>query len=377
MRRRSLRYFTLTSLLGELLLPSCSDGSNQVSTLALRGAEPAGQNCPSGGVRIDTGFDRNGNGQLDASEIDLTGYVCNGVDGATGPTGPTGALGNSDYDGTGHNSLVNVTPFDGTRGDCDEGGLEVETGLDDGGATDTADDGILGATEVDETQILCHGPSIAGATGAVGATGATGATGAAGASGAVGATGATGATEGATGATGAAGALPVGDDAIINGFFEIGTLFGWEASDFNQMLSNGSQMAGNFSPEFNFNPTHGVRSTFRQFVDFRHTQLTEPRLSFGIAMPPNPNLTTFSLGVRSIDVDTGGELDSIAVFDGFDFSTVVCQSGSCADFSVGATAHLPNSVGHLVILEISWQSDVADATGATLQLDNFLLDETP
>src|SRR5215831_15246623 len=100
MRNRTLRYCsTLTTLLGPLLLLSCHDDVsvcsaqtdangttgtlcktvNDVgqSTLALRTAEPAGDHCPYGGDRIDTGFDLNGNLQLDDSEIDITAYVCN------------------------------------------------------------------------------------------------------------------------------------------------------------------------------------------------------------------------------------------------------------------------------------------------------------
>jgi pimeloyl-ACP methyl ester carboxylesterase len=35
-------------------------------------------NCPSGGVRIDSGIDGNSNGVLDADEIDQTSFICNG-----------------------------------------------------------------------------------------------------------------------------------------------------------------------------------------------------------------------------------------------------------------------------------------------------------
>jgi OmcA/MtrC family decaheme c-type cytochrome len=45
--------------------------------------EPAGANCASGGTRIDSGIDANGNGVLDPSEINAaaTTYVCNGTPG--------------------------------------------------------------------------------------------------------------------------------------------------------------------------------------------------------------------------------------------------------------------------------------------------------
>ena len=46
-------------------------------------------------MKIEYGLDANGNGILDAGEINatLTKYVCNGTTGATGPQGPAGATG--------------------------------------------------------------------------------------------------------------------------------------------------------------------------------------------------------------------------------------------------------------------------------------------
>lgn len=52
--------------------------------------EPAGENCATGGTKVDVGTDDNRNGVLDAGEIDATFYVCNG---ATGPQGPAGDAG--------------------------------------------------------------------------------------------------------------------------------------------------------------------------------------------------------------------------------------------------------------------------------------------
>ncbi len=43
--------------------------------------EPAGTNCENGGLKIDTGVDSNSNGTLDDSEITATAYTCNGVNG--------------------------------------------------------------------------------------------------------------------------------------------------------------------------------------------------------------------------------------------------------------------------------------------------------
>ncbi len=57
---------------------------NGGTTLVDMNPEPAGVNCPMGGLRIDSGVDGNGNGSLDPDEITQTGFVCNGGDGSIG-----------------------------------------------------------------------------------------------------------------------------------------------------------------------------------------------------------------------------------------------------------------------------------------------------
>ena len=78
--------------------------------------EPAGANCPAGGQRIDVGADTNGNGVLDASEVQPPRYVCNGVAG----TPPTPVCGN----GT-------VEPGE----QCDDGNTTTETACPRGQST--------------------------------------------------------------------------------------------------------------------------------------------------------------------------------------------------------------------------------------------------
>ena len=61
-----------------------ADGSDGLATLVNVTPEPAGANCSHGGSRVDAGLDTNGNGVLDADEVTSTGYVCipaNGDDG--------------------------------------------------------------------------------------------------------------------------------------------------------------------------------------------------------------------------------------------------------------------------------------------------------
>ncbi|MBF5041948.1 collagen-like protein [Aggregicoccus sp. 17bor-14] len=57
--------------------------------------EPAGTNCPHGGVLLQAAVDRNGNGAVDEGEADPTSarYLCNGADGAQGAQGPDGPTG--------------------------------------------------------------------------------------------------------------------------------------------------------------------------------------------------------------------------------------------------------------------------------------------
>jgi hypothetical protein len=53
-----------------------ADGSDGVSTLSTSSIEPAGEACPSGGVRFDQGSDEDGDGVLDAGEVASSSYVC-------------------------------------------------------------------------------------------------------------------------------------------------------------------------------------------------------------------------------------------------------------------------------------------------------------
>lgn len=43
--------------------------------------EPIGLTCANGGIKIETGIDNSDNGTLDAEEIQITRFICNGVDG--------------------------------------------------------------------------------------------------------------------------------------------------------------------------------------------------------------------------------------------------------------------------------------------------------
>jgi hypothetical protein len=94
--------------------------------------EAAGSNCPNGGARIDSGFDANNNGVLDASEIAGTPqYVCNATNGLT--------------------ALVSMTVEPAGATNCVNGGYRVQVGADSNG------NGALDSTEVSSTQYVCNG----------------------------------------------------------------------------------------------------------------------------------------------------------------------------------------------------------------------------
>ncbi|MCH8843037.1 MAG: hypothetical protein IID61_08675, partial [SAR324 cluster bacterium] len=52
--------------------------STAVNTIVL---EPGDEDCPFGGILVESGIDDNGNGLLDPEEVDETEKVCNGSDG--------------------------------------------------------------------------------------------------------------------------------------------------------------------------------------------------------------------------------------------------------------------------------------------------------
>lgn len=103
------------------------DGSNSLTTVL---AEPKGENCENGGIKINTGIDSNNNGVLDESEIVASTFVCNGIDG--------------------NNSLTRITN-ENSGSNCENGGLKIEYGLD------TNTNGELNDDEVQYTTYTCNG----------------------------------------------------------------------------------------------------------------------------------------------------------------------------------------------------------------------------
>ncbi|WPP49817.1 DUF7151 family protein [Catalinimonas niigatensis] len=97
------------------------------------GDEAVGDNCRSGGVRVESGLDANNNGVLDALEVQSVHFVCQG-----------------EIDPSGVSSLINVEE-EAVGENCQTGGLRVEVGLD----RDNND--LLDETEVESIRFVCNG----------------------------------------------------------------------------------------------------------------------------------------------------------------------------------------------------------------------------
>ena len=143
--------------------------------------------CETGGNTFEIGSDNNNDGLLDISEIDLTVDLCNGeqgpqgvagnhgsdgqdgADGAVGPQGSPGADGQNGTDGQdgadgamGLTGPIGLTGNDGINSlissmnepsgvNCAAGGMKISVGFD------YDNDGVLAATEIDNSMYICDG----------------------------------------------------------------------------------------------------------------------------------------------------------------------------------------------------------------------------
>jgi hypothetical protein len=101
-------------------------GANSLVSLV---KEPAGQNCPTGGYKVNTGTDLNKNGVLENNEITNSSYICNGSNGL--------------------NSLISMKN-EPTGNNCTYGGYSFNTGID------VNKNGILDDNEITATEYICN-----------------------------------------------------------------------------------------------------------------------------------------------------------------------------------------------------------------------------
>ncbi|MGF1511825.1 MAG: bifunctional metallophosphatase/5'-nucleotidase [Myxococcota bacterium] len=101
--------------------PAGDNGSDGLTSLVTQTPIEAGDDCATGGVRVDSGLDTNGDGVLDANEITSTNFVCNGTGAEAGEAFTLQLLHFADVDGNEAIALDNIDAFsalvDGFRND--------------------------------------------------------------------------------------------------------------------------------------------------------------------------------------------------------------------------------------------------------------------
>lgn len=127
-----------------------ASGGDGRTTLVVSSPEPAGAHCASGGTRISSGLDANGDGILEDSEVTSSAYACSGAAGTPGATGAPGAAGIQ--------ALLAFNSLAVGDAHCPNGGLEVDAGGDLDG------NGVLGSTEITSRAYVCNGSGGASGT---------------------------------------------------------------------------------------------------------------------------------------------------------------------------------------------------------------------
>jgi hypothetical protein len=139
------QFFLLTLT---LLLTACVNGPSEPSTeIVQQSASPgtvlrsgefgSSAQCPQGGVLIEIGLDTDGNGELDAEEVQQRYEVCNGLNGNDGQS-----------------SLVTLSA-ELPGAECTYGGTRIDSGIDGD------DSGVLEASEITDTSYVCESQTCA------------------------------------------------------------------------------------------------------------------------------------------------------------------------------------------------------------------------
>ena len=103
--------------------------------------EPAGDNCPAGGVAITRGVDADGDGMLSADEVEDSHFACNAPSAAPGASMPV---------------VIATEVLAAGDAHCPTGGVAVHHGADGDG------DGTLDSNERAGTDFVCNGANLDG-----------------------------------------------------------------------------------------------------------------------------------------------------------------------------------------------------------------------
>ena len=105
------------------------DGEDGLNSLIKTTPEPISTNCENGGIKVETGFDSNRNGNLETDEVLTTNFICSIK---------------------GDNSLIN-TSIESSGNNCTNGGIKIDSGIDNN------NNGILDDSEIQSTRFICNG----------------------------------------------------------------------------------------------------------------------------------------------------------------------------------------------------------------------------
>ena len=149
-----------TLLAAALAIVACNNAATKAVLTQLTDVT-ADTKCPTGGVKISTGPDPDGNGRLDPSEVSQTSELCNGPAGAAGSNGASGSNGangaNGDAGASGAASLINTTILASGDAACPNGGVRIDYGVDNGAGGGSANNGTLETGEITGSKNVCNG----------------------------------------------------------------------------------------------------------------------------------------------------------------------------------------------------------------------------
>ncbi len=120
----------------------CAEDGQDGASPILEKAEAGEEDCDHGGTVFTTGYDVDGDGEID-DVIDET-VLCDGAPGADGSDGDAGEQGAAGSDG------IVVTSTEEPGENCEHGGVRIDSGVDEDG------DGELDEGDIEDTSYVCN-----------------------------------------------------------------------------------------------------------------------------------------------------------------------------------------------------------------------------